>query len=108
MSEIMLDDRDTRIAGDPEHRPVRFMVLLCPCGKRVGFYVPRGPNFSLPEYFAPDPEGKRRSLNVWHCDADERMVLSVSPSIGLHEVKGHTQACHLNIVEKPFQWVNAV
>jgi hypothetical protein len=88
---------------DPQKRPVRALLFRDPCGHekgRVAVYVTAGPHFSLENFFS---NGK--AMNIWHYEINGDRI-TISPSIGLHAVEGHTEACHLIITNQPFKVVD--
>ncbi len=96
---IKLDRALVTINGDPQQRPVKFIMFTCACGLTVAEFVTEGPQFSLPNYFADG-----RALNVWHVEIDRlKGQLSMSPSIDLSAIKPHPPSCHM-FVNGSFEW----
>lgn len=100
MMKILLDDKDTFITTDPEHRPVRAIIIdSCPCGHLKGFalFVTRLPHFGFHDQY-----GQR---NVWHYEVTEIngvKTISITPSILLDT--GDLGNDHFYITDCLFEW----
>ncbi|MDE1820986.1 MAG: hypothetical protein KGJ23_08420 [Euryarchaeota archaeon] len=102
--DATLGTDDKWLSFDPQRRPVHLFSFYCPCGRRSHIFVSMTAQFSFPNHF---PEGTKptRDLNVWFARVDGDR-LSISPSIGLQQVDGHsnTEKCHLVLTNIPFRW----
>ena len=70
---------------------VRVAYITCPCGQSNPILLTMGPRFTLPS-----------GVNVWHYEIKGDRI-TITPSIGLHDVYGHTTSCHLQITDEPFE-----
>jgi hypothetical protein len=104
---------ETKLDIDPEHRPVHLFSFNCPvCGTHVNLYGTKGPHFSIPITAIENEKEVSFPFNIWHLDInEEKKIVSISPSIGLHDwpghnkpTPGHTAQCHLVLTNEPFEW----